>query len=100
MLFDFSAAVIPSCLDFLETDEFADFDASMDEIPQGQRNGTMSHIAGRIIKRYGNTEDAYNIFLKKAEACNPPLADSELKSIWRSAAKFGNKVSNILFVPS
>lgn len=82
-----------SILNFLETDEFAHFDASFDEIPEGQRNAAMSHIAGRIIKRYGNTGDAYNIFLKKAEACNPPLPDSELRSIWHSAAKFGNKVS-------
>lgn len=55
-----------SVLDFLETDEFAHFDASLDEIPEGQRNAAMSHIAGRIIKRYGNTDDAYNIFLKKS----------------------------------
>lgn len=81
-------------LDYLEEDEFADFDASLEQVPEGQRNSTMSHIAGKIIKRYGNTEDAYRIFLKKAELCNPPLPESELKVIWRSASKFGNKVSN------
>lgn len=83
-----------SILDYLEEDEFADFDASLEQVPEGQRNSTMSHIAGKIIKRYGNTEDAYQIFLKKAELCNPPLPESELKVIWRSALKFGNKVSN------
>lgn len=81
-------------LDYLEEDDFADFDASLEQVPEGQRNSTMSHIAGKIIKRYGNTEDAYQIFLKKAELCNPPLSESELKAIWRSALKFGNKVSN------
>lgn len=81
-------------LDYLEEDDFADFDASLEQVPEGQRNSTMSHIAGKIIKRYGNTEDAYQIFLKKAELCNPPLPESELKVIWRSASKFGNKVSN------
>lgn len=81
-------------LDYLEEDDFADFDASLELVPEGQRNSTMSHIAGKIIKRYGNTEDAYQIFLKKAELCNPPLSESELKAIWRSALKFGNKVSN------
>lgn len=81
-------------LDYLEEDEFADFDASLEQVPEGQRNSTMSHIAGKIIKRYGNTEDAYQIFLKKAGLCNPPLPESELKVIWRSASKFGNKVSN------
>ena len=81
-------------LDYLEEDDFADFDASLEQVPEGQRNSTMSHIAGKIIKRYGNTEDTYQIFLKKAELCNPPLPESELKMIWRSASKFGNKVSN------
>ena len=81
-------------LDYLEEDDFADFDTSLEQVPEGQRNSTMSHIAGKIIKRYGNTQEAYQIFLKKAELCNPPLPESELKVIWRSASKFGNKVSN------
>lgn len=81
-------------VDFLEEDRFADFDASLEQVPEGQRNSTMSHIAGKIIKRYGNTDEAYQLFLKKAELCNPPLPESELKVIWRSASKFGNKVSN------
>lgn len=81
-------------LDYLEEDDFADFDASLEQVPEGQRNSTMSHIAGKIIKRYGNTEEAYQIFLKKAELCNPPLPESELGVIWRSASKFGKKVSN------
>lgn len=81
-------------LDYLEEDDFADFDASLEQVPEGQRNSSMSHIAGKIIKRYGNTEEAYQIFLKKAELCNPPLPESELGVIWRSASKFGKKVSN------
>lgn len=80
-------------VDFLEEDRFADFDASLEQVPEGQRNSTMSHIAGKIIKRYGNTEDAYQIFLKKAELCNPPLPENELLVIWNSAIKFGNKVA-------
>ena len=81
-------------LDYLEEDDFADFDVSLEQVLEGQRNSTMSHIAGKIIKRYGNTEETYQIFLKKAELCNPPLPESELKVIWRSASRFGNKVSN------
>lgn len=80
-------------VDFLEEDRFADFDESLDQVPEGQRNSTMSHIAGKIIKRYGNTEDSYQIFLKKAELCNPPLPENELLVIWNSAIKFGNKVA-------
>lgn len=81
-------------LDYLEEDDFADFDASLEQVPEGQRNSTMSHIAGKIIKRYGNTDEAYQLFLKKSELCNPPLPEKELNMIWRSASKFGNKVSN------
>lgn len=62
-------------LDYLKEDDFADFDASLEQVLEGQRNSTMSHIAGKIIKRYGNTENAYQIFLKKAELCNPPLPE-------------------------
>lgn len=80
-------------LEFLENDAFAELDAATDEISEGSRNSTMSHIAGKIIKRFGNTDEAYQLFLQKAEFCNPPLPDRELQIIWRSAAKFGNKVS-------
>ena len=55
---------IKTIVDFLEEGEFADFDASLEQVPEGKRNSTMSHIAGKIIKRYGNTQEAYNIFLK------------------------------------
>lgn len=79
---------------FLDEDDFAEFDAQMEQVPEGQRNSTMSHIAGKLIKRYGNTEEAYHLFLKNAEQCNPPLPENELKVIWNSALKFGNKVSN------
>lgn len=81
-------------IECLEEDDFADFDASLEQVPEGQRNSTMSHIAGKIIKRYGNTEESYQLFLKKSELCNPPLPEKELNMIWRSASKFGNKVSN------
>ena len=61
-------------------------------IPQGQRNSTMSHFAGRVLKRYGNTDKAYRIFMEEAEKCNPPLEDEELAAIWQSACRFAEKV--------
>ena len=48
------------------------------EIPQGQRNATMSHFAGRVVKRYGATERAHEIFMEEAAKCNPPL---EIRSL-------------------
>lgn len=63
-------------------------------IPQGQRNSTMSHFAGRIIKRYGNTDKAHRIFMEEAAKCNPPLEDDELAAIWQSACRFAQKVQS------
>lgn len=64
-----------------------------DEIPEGKRNTTMSQIAGKLIKRYGNTYEAKKLFVEKAKACSPPLSQNELKSVWKSAVKFGKKVA-------
>lgn len=77
-----------------------DFDANMDSgsygsiiIPEGSRNATMSHYAGRILKRFGNTEEAHNHFTEVAACCQPPLEQAELDSIWRSAQRFYGKIS-------
>ena len=63
-------------------------------IPQGQRNSTMSRIAGKLVKRFGVTDEAYQKFLEKAAECEPPLPDDELETIWHSACKFGKKVAS------
>lgn len=81
-------------IDFLDDQEFDAWDNQQSEVPQGKRNNTMSHYAGKIIKRYGDTDEAYQLYLQKAEKCNPPLEDAELKTIWNSALKFGAKVSS------
>ena len=62
-------------------------------IPQGKRNATMSHYAGRILKRLGVTDKAYKKFLEKAQDCDPPLDDEELEGIWASACKFYKKIA-------
>lgn len=77
-----------------------DFDANMDSgsygdivIPEGSRNATLSHYAGRILKRFGNTDEAHKHFAEVAAFCQPPLEQSELDSIWRSAQRFYGKVA-------
>lgn len=80
-------------IDAFLADGFAEWDAEQGQIPEGSRNKTMSHYAGRIIKRLGNTEEAHKQFLKEAEKCSPPLDDAELAGIWASAVKFGAKVA-------
>ena len=62
-------------------------------IPAGRRNNTLSRFAGRVVKRFGVTEKAHGIFLEQAAKCDPPLPDDEIRSIWNSASKFGNKVT-------
>ena len=80
-------------IDEFLADSFAEWDAAQGQIPEGSRNKTMSHYAGRIIKRLGNTEEAHKQFRKEAEKCSPPLDDAELAGIWASAVKFGAKVA-------
>ena len=78
-----------------------DFDADMDGgrygdlvIEEGSRNATMSHFAGKILKRYGNTEEARQHFSELADKCVPPLEQTELDAIWRSALRFYGKVAD------
>ncbi len=63
-------------------------------IPDGRRDSTLSHTAGCIVKRYGDTEEAYSLFMAEAEKCVPPLEQAELDGIWNSARKFGEQISS------
>lgn len=80
-------------VELLDEDDFAKWEEALEQIGEGSRNTTMSHVAGKLIKRYGDTEAAYELFLKTATKCNPPLPDEELERIWNSAKRFGSKVS-------
>ncbi len=62
-------------------------------IPEGSRNATMSRFAGRIIKKYGDSDQAYQTFLDEAAKCVPPLDNAELATIWHSAQRFYAKLS-------
>lgn len=88
----------PMTLTTFLTDD--DFDANMDSgsygdivISEGSRNATLSHYAGRILKRFGNTDEAHKHFAEVAACCQPPLEQSELDSIWRSSQRFYGKVA-------
>ena len=63
-------------------------------ILEGSRNNTMSRFAGRVLKKYGVCDKAYQVFLQRSEQCDPPLDDSELNTIWNSAVKFAKKVQS------
>ena len=81
-------------LDYLEDPTFEDLEMPEDPgvIQEGHRNATMSHFAGRVLKRYGNTREAKQAFLTEAEKCDPPLERDELAHIWRSALQFYRRV--------
>lgn len=61
-------------------------------IPEGSRNSTMSQIGARIIKRYGDTLEAKNLFLQAAEQCTPPLGEQELERIWAGKQRLYAKI--------
>jgi len=83
-----------SVLDVLE-DVDEDFDEAISNpsvIPAGRRNKTLSHFAGRVLKRYGIGDKAHDLFLKEAEKCETAVEEDELTTIWNSAVKFAKKV--------
>ncbi len=76
--------------DYLSELEFEEYQSVV--INEGSRNSTMSHYAGRIIKKYGDTDEGWEAFMKVSKKCEPPLEESELQNIWNSARKFYKKV--------
>ena len=77
--------------EFLDEKTFSDFDK--ETITEGSRNKSMSRFAGKVVKRYGCTEEARRIFIEKSKRCTPPLAREELDIIWDSALKFGRDLA-------
>lgn len=61
-------------------------------IPEGKRNSTLTQIGACIIKRYGDTQEAYERFLTESKRCEPPLEDAEIEQIWKSRQNFFQKI--------
>lgn len=76
-----------------EQDAFAAFDAATLAIGEGSRNATLSRFAGRVLIRYGDTDQARSLFDRKAALCDPPLPAGEIEAIWRSALRFASRVA-------
>ena len=75
-------------LQFIDEDKFAMMNDQI-VIEEGGRNTYLSHLASRLLVRFGNVEESYNAFIKaNVERCIPPIEESELKSIWHSALNF------------
>lgn len=61
-------------------------------IPSGRRNSTLSHFAGKVLKKYGDTDRARAAYEEEAMNCEPPLRKIEIETIWNSAKKFFHNV--------
>lgn len=59
-----------------------------DTIPSGARNATLLSYGGKFLKRFGDSEKAYQLFLEAAVRCDEPLDDAELQQIWKNAVDF------------
>ena len=92
---------------FLQIDETLDEDDYIEEavekeeyqtgggvIHEGSRNNTLSLFAGKVLKKFGITDKAHDLFLERAAKCDPPLDDRELKTIWTSAVGFAKKIQS------
>lgn len=74
---------------FIADEESAEAFAELGEtIPEGSRNTSLYKAAVRLLKRWGDTPEAYQMFRDTAEKCSPPLEDTELDRIWQSAKRF------------
>ena len=80
--------------EYINDAAFEEWEKEQSEIHEGSRNSTMSRYAAKVIKRLGDTDEAYAQYLKEAEKCTPPLSDHELKTIWSSARKFWQRISS------
>lgn len=61
-------------------------------IMEGERNATLSHFAGKVLVKYGDTDKAYQCFVEESKKCEPPLDSLELATIWTSARKFSQSI--------
>lgn len=90
---DASVEIVEGNINLTEFFEVEQFDKHFDTtIKEGSRNKTMSHFASRVIKKYGDTDEAYKCFIEKSKECSPPLEESELSTIWNSAKKFFSRI--------
>ena len=66
-------------------------DDADDTIKRGNRNSTLSRFAGRVLKKYGDTDRAREAFDEEVWKCDPPLQKREVETIWKSAKTFFHK---------
>ena len=69
-------------------------------ISMGNRFSELSRFAGRVVKRLGATEKAFNELLMESQKCADPLEDADIGKIWRRAtALYGKKSNQSGYIP-
>lgn len=73
----------------LTVDTFLErLDSLPNEIPEGQRNSTLSRYAGQVFKRLGDTDEAVaRVHEANEKRCAPPLDADEVETIIGSARR-------------
>ena len=64
------------------------------KVGEGHRNGYLSSYGAKVVKRYGYTDEAYELIIQRNdEVCEPPLEEDEIKStIWKSLEGFYSRL--------
>lgn len=57
-------------------------------IPQGQRNDTLHNDLIKILTRYGDTAQTWQLWEQRVNSCETPLPDPEIQSIRNSALEY------------
>jgi len=57
-------------------------------IPSGSRNATLLSYGAKMLKRFGDTEKAREMFDAAAARCDDPLDNAELNRIWSNSVSF------------
>ncbi|MDO4616866.1 MAG: phage/plasmid primase, P4 family [Lachnospiraceae bacterium] len=60
-------------------------------IPTGQRHGTLVSFAATVLKKYGISDKAFELYMQRVGQCEEPKADSEIEKIWKDACRYYEK---------
>ncbi|MEW6957082.1 phage/plasmid primase, P4 family [Trueperella pyogenes] len=80
--------------DALDEQLFTEWDEGTQAIEEGSRNATLSRFAGKLLIWLGMMPEARALFDRKAARCHPPLPETEVEAIWRSATRFAKGVES------
>ncbi len=62
-----------------------------DTIPTGMRHGTLVSFAASVLKKYGVSERAHELFMQRVAQCEESKPDAEIEAIWRDACRYYEK---------